>query len=91
MRRLAATILFSRDGLGRNDKRHSRLSTGWAKKKVLEMSDHPITTFLTWASNLSVIGTLMGIMPSIVTVLAAIWYCVLLYDRFIAKKRRLTK
>jgi hypothetical protein len=58
---------------------------------MLEVNEHPFSAILNWASALSVVGTLLGVLPSIAAGLAIIWYCVLLYDRFFAKTRRFQK
>jgi hypothetical protein len=75
---------------------------GRRKKEVLEMSDHPLfgtildnypamTSFLNWVAGVSVVGTLIGILPHVAAALGVIWYLVLLYDRFVSKRRRLSK
>lgn len=53
------------------------------------MSEHPVSSFMNWASALSVAGTLLGLLPHVAAGLGAIWYCVLLYDRFVSKKRKI--
>jgi hypothetical protein len=56
------------------------------------MSDHPVvTSFLNWVAGMSVVGSLLGILPHAAAALAVIWYLVLLYDRFISKNRRFSK
>jgi hypothetical protein len=72
------------------------------QQTLLEMSDHPLfgtildnypamTSFLNWVAGMSVVGTLIGILPHVAAGLGVIWYLVLLYDRFISKRRRLSK
>jgi hypothetical protein len=60
---------------------------------VLEvMHDHPmITSFFNWLSAFSVVGSLLGILPHVAAALGVIWYCVLLYDRFITQRHKTNK
>jgi hypothetical protein len=44
-------------------------------------------TVLNVASFAAVVGTVAGWLPPLAALLAIIWYCVLLYDRFIGKNR----
>jgi hypothetical protein len=50
-----------------------------------------MTSFLNWVAGVSVVGTLIGILPHVAAALGVIWYLVLLYDRFVSKRRRLSK
>jgi hypothetical protein len=51
------------------------------------MGDHPVTTFLNWASAVSVLGTLLGWLPQIAAALGMFWYCILIYEYFWGRGR----
>ena len=47
------------------------------------MSDHPVATAaMNLTAGATVIGSLIGWLPSIAALLGIIWYCILIYDRF---------
>lgn len=52
------------------------------------MTDHQvIKAGLDWMAGLSVVGALIGVLPSIAALMGVIWYSVLLYDRFVNKRK----
>lgn len=52
------------------------------------MIDHsdPIVKIVDVAAGTTVIGTVLGWLPGVAAGFAIVWYCVLLYDRFVKKK-----
>jgi hypothetical protein len=102
LRRMAANQLLSQRRHPANRDRSSHPQQDRHQQTVLEVSDHPLfgtildnypamTSFLNWVAGMSVVGTLIGILPHVAAGLGVIWYLVLLYDRFISKRRRLSK
>lgn len=52
------------------------------------MSQHPIQTAGEALAATSIVASIAGWLPPIAAAFGIAWYCVLLYDRFVTKRKR---
>lgn len=50
------------------------------------MTNHPVQTVMEVGAASTVLASLAGWLPPIAAAFGILWYCVLLYDRFVNKK-----